>query len=489
MIRRGPRRARWRATAGQTTTEFLMIAGLATTSFLVINRWAFTPVHLMLQNVLQCIADGTINQMACDGGGSAGGAGGSAAPNPFQSLLQRGSGASTGFTETPGPLTSAGGEMSFGLETGMGGAGSGGGSGSGSDVGPSSAPANFAIARTTGSPVPSSGYKSSLGASGAYYRKVESQANRTTTGIRAVMTLPTFTSDPTRQNNDPTLGKTGPMDRPSMYMGAHAEATIDKTHVSAEADIGLQYTQRYDAQGRPTYVLRQVQDAGTRPSDAQLYYLGDDGEYYNQNGERFTGNKADMVEHYTYTPFARLNEPVMVNGKPQIGRDGKVVYDNRYVPLSPKEDQSRYFYPGERVEMSVSRTTGPDGAVTFSVQRDGSAPQIYTLDSVVLVRPDADVSVKRVTSIDQYVWLDGQVQSAEKRAPPTVDPTKASLSGAVWERVTVLGGEDQFMTGGTFTEVVPKDPGNRVNEAQTFTIGSPTSKGGERITITPTPTR
>lgn len=50
-----------------------MIMGLITSVFLFINRVAYRPFHLIMQNVLQCIADGTINQMACQAGGSSGG--------------------------------------------------------------------------------------------------------------------------------------------------------------------------------------------------------------------------------------------------------------------------------------------------------------------------------------------------------------------------------------------------------------------------------
>lgn len=466
-----------RSSVGQTTTEYLMIMGLITSVFIAVNNTMYTPFHLMMQNLLQCIADGTVNEMACSGGAS--GLGTMPATNPLSSFTQSGQSFTIGVSNIVQSLGSGGTSYSVA-------GGSGEGGGSGSEIGSVGRPPNFNIERSTGTPVNSARFQSTEGASGAYYRKVESVARTSTTGIRAVATLPTFRSDPTRQNDDPKLGKTGPMDRPSMYMGAHAETTIDGVPVSGEADIGLQYTRRFDSQNRPTYVARGLQNAGTRPTDDQLYYLGEDGEYYNQRGERYTGDKNGLVAHFTYTPFARLNEPALVNGRVTRNAKGEVAYDNRYVPLSPPADQDRYFYPGERVEMSVQRSVGQNGGVTFSVQRDGAPPQEYTIDSVVLSRADADVSVKRVTSIDQYVWLDGSVQSAESRKPPSVDPTTATLSGAVWERVTVYdGATERWMTGGEFRQVVPRDPGNRVNEGQTFNIGSPTSKGGETISITP----
>lgn len=69
MTTRTPRR--WdrslRSTIGQTTTEYLMIMGLITSVFIAVNNTMYTPFHLMMQNVLQCIADGTVNQMACGG--------------------------------------------------------------------------------------------------------------------------------------------------------------------------------------------------------------------------------------------------------------------------------------------------------------------------------------------------------------------------------------------------------------------------------------
>ncbi len=51
---------------GQTTTEYLMIVGLITAVFVVLSGVTQRPFQAMMQDLLQCIADGTTNQLACE---------------------------------------------------------------------------------------------------------------------------------------------------------------------------------------------------------------------------------------------------------------------------------------------------------------------------------------------------------------------------------------------------------------------------------------
>jgi hypothetical protein len=76
-----------RSNVGQTTTEYLMIMGLITSVFIAVNNTMYTPFHLMMQNVLQCIADGTVNQVACEGVSSSAGNGGSGGAGGLLNLL------------------------------------------------------------------------------------------------------------------------------------------------------------------------------------------------------------------------------------------------------------------------------------------------------------------------------------------------------------------------------------------------------------------
>src|SRR5688572_18533665 len=57
---------------------------------------------------------------------------------------------------------------------------------------------------------------------GAYFRKIESEPSRENKGITGVVRLPDVSFDPSRQfvNNDPGRSyQTGPLDRPSIYVG------------------------------------------------------------------------------------------------------------------------------------------------------------------------------------------------------------------------------------------------------------------------------
>ncbi|MBI5240100.1 MAG: hypothetical protein HY926_06480 [Elusimicrobia bacterium] len=83
-------------------------------------------------------------------------------------------------------------------------------------------------------------------ARGAYFRKVASRPASDWTGLRARVVLPQVYLDAERSYT-PAPGQPpyweGPLDRPSVYLGAGAEA--------AEVDAGLSWDRVFDAQGRP----------------------------------------------------------------------------------------------------------------------------------------------------------------------------------------------------------------------------------------------
>lgn len=143
--------------------------------------------------------------------------------------------------------------------------------------------------------------------------------------------------------------------------------------------------------------------------------------------------------------------------------------------------------------MSVERTPGStDNNVTFSVQRDGQPARQYPFTSNLLGNDKARVSLKRVSSIDQFTLQ--TVNGAKKRIgvestpDKQVEATRASLTGMVWERVGVTDrqGMSKPMIGKEFTQLYGRDSKKPVDEKSTFHVSGYTSQGGERVDITPT---
>lgn len=136
--------------AGQTVTEYLMILGFITSVALFMVTTAERPFRGMMRDLLQCVADGTTNQMRCNqttssGVGASGGAGLSSAINslaPLTNLLQT-------IMQTIDHTTSQ-------MIRNLGGSGSSGGSGSGG-AGASASNATASSNTAANQPVFSSG--------------------------------------------------------------------------------------------------------------------------------------------------------------------------------------------------------------------------------------------------------------------------------------------------------------------------------------------
>lgn len=116
-------------------------------------------------------------------------------------------------------------------------------------------------------------------ATGAWYRKIASVDSTDFDGITARGVLPRPTFDPGRMHS-PAAGEPawtdGPLDSPSVYVGAHAEGR--------EVDAGLKWDHRYDERGRDTGLYawrvfwRVATPAGNvwrnpRPGSAEDLYL------------------------------------------------------------------------------------------------------------------------------------------------------------------------------------------------------------------------
>jgi hypothetical protein len=339
------------------------------------------------------------------------------------------------------------------------------------------------------------GFRQEEGTPGAYYRKVESGSDPRNKSISATVTLPRFQMDPKRMFESNNLALHGPLDKPSVYLGSHAVTKIGKVKVEAEADIGLQYTRRFDKNGDPTFVSHEVQNSGKPPTKAQLWSLGKDNVLRNQKDEVFKGDAKGLVAHFAFTPFARVDEPKLdPKGQPMFKAPGKLDKENKYLPLDQRSDQNRYFYAGEKVHMSVDRIPGQaKNNVILSVQRDGQPAQRYPFTSKFLGREEAAISLKRVSSIDQFTvqMVKGEKKrvGVESTVDKQVEATRASLTGMVWDRVEVKerDGKSHAMTGKDFKLMYGRDAKRQpVDEKATFHVSGFTSAGGERLDITPT---
>jgi hypothetical protein len=309
-------------------------------------------------------------------------------------------------------------------------------------------------------------------AKGAYFRKVESPASSKNEGIRGVGTLPQVQFDPTRQfkGTGATAWQTGPLERPSVYMGGRS--------AGKEVDCGLSWDRVYDSKGRATYTD-------------------------NANG-------SDMRD--PAHRFARVNidgQPALVDGNDKVVAKGQAEVDAKMKGLrenfafrpfwrdtnsdTPKEQrwhnakvgtpENMYFYPGERFTMSV-KESGPERIRMDIRLEDAKHPQHFTTH----FRQEGfgagqAASFKRVNSVDQFVIKDGKRIGAETTGQ--VEATRTTALGASWDQVSLLraDGQHQPMMGPDFSVVKGADTAKRYGTI--FRISGSNEQGGERIDIHP----
>ncbi len=304
---------------------------------------------------------------------------------------------------------------------------------------------------------------------GAYYRKVTSSTDRGNRGIHGTGLLPTPHFDPSRYKvagAGQPLHTSGPLDRPSVYMGGHVGLQ--------EVDAGLTWDRVYDAKGRPTLTDSASGTDGGDPKHRFVVIPAQNGKpqqiisgELDKNGKNIVVAQgldclAKMVElrpDFAFRPFWRTTTP---------GGEGNIWHN------PPKDSPSNmYFYPGDRFSMQVS--VGGRDKVRLDITRHGDVEDRF---SQKFVQPGfgrgQPQSFKRVNSIDQVGGERGSVM-----------PTRTSAEGASWDEVTLLRltGKDLPMTGASFLEIGGFDTQDHYEKV--FNRSLPNKNGGERLNIYP----
>jgi hypothetical protein len=408
-------------------------------------------------------------------------------------------------------------------------------------------------------------------ANGAFFFKVASPDVNGNRGITAVGTLPQVTFDPTRQHvqglpanvaaaakkagppssNAAYYGsvyqagkvdagtaqatltalvnsKTGPLDRPSVYMGGHSK------NPSLEVDTGLSTDRVYDGRGNATFTdathmmggpparvigvggsagarfVYDARDPNNMPPNKPTPLKGADGKaisgdaavlgYLEQNR---------MVPNFGFRPFYRVSPQ-------QPGQESW----NTPQHLPPNNSNNQYFYPGENINMSVSRghngpnhenmqmsvstTTEPARSSSFSFAANGvkTTKGKDGKDVPVFDRPgfsDANpISFKRVNSIDLFrvnaagerVGLErkkGEKLGSDNKANEGL--TRTVAANAVWQSTQVIGPKGQLTSlvgGGTPAALVRGVEWTDDLAAFRRIFQASWKNGAETITIDPT---
>lgn len=307
-------------------------------------------------------------------------------------------------------------------------------------------------------------------ARGAYYRKVTSDALTTNAGMRAEGFLPTPSFDSARYFVAPEgldFFRTGPLDRPSIYVGGRGGGR--------EVDAGLVWDRVFDPTGRPTYTDNTSMTDG-RDKSHRFYAVNQGGQkvvFDGNDKEIARGDKAlelmkKLRPNFAFRPFWRT-----INGK-----------ENKWTQPEVGAANNLYFYPGEKMAMSV-RTAGKN-EVRLDIR--SLEPDVAQHFEMTMRQEGFGVgkkqSFKRVSSIDQfYVTNEGERKGRENQ---NVLPTKTQSLGMHWTEVTLLDSrpnKSRPFTGRRFTEVRGRD--TNANYRQIFKVSTVDAAGGEKVDITP----
>lgn len=308
---------------------------------------------------------------------------------------------------------------------------------------------------------------------GAYFRKVRSTSHVDHRGIRGVGILPLVSFDPDRQyvsGQGLDHFTTGPLDRPSVYMGGHA--------AGREVDAGLTWDRVYDPHGRATYTDDPLGTDSRDPAH-RFAHVQVEGQPALEDG---TGSVVAVGQddadiwtdrlrpNFAFRPFWRTtNEGGNRWHNPRVGSADNV-----------------YFYPGERFTMTVQEA-GPNQVRMGIRLEDEPTTEHFTTtfrqERFGVGRPQ---SFKRVNSIDQFT-----VDDAGRRVGlegEDVLPTRTTATGGGWDEVFILGPsgvKHRPVAGPDFTEVRGGDVAPRYDEI--FRRSGWNAQGGERLDITPLP--
>ncbi len=318
-------------------------------------------------------------------------------------------------------------------------------------------------------------------AKGAYFRKVESQASAQNRGITGTGTLPQVSTDPTRQfqGTGSTAWQTGPLERPSVYMGGRAPG-------GKEVDAGLTWDRVYDSQGRATFTDN-PQGSDMRDPSHRFVRTTVEGQpalvdsntpprVVAQGKAAVDAKMKTLRENFAFRPFWR-------------DTNSDTPADQRWhnPPVKPQadakpEEHNQYFYPGERFTMTI-QSQGPE-RVRMDIRLEGAKEHQHFTTQFRQEGwgPRKSTSFKRVNSVDQFAIRDGKRVGAEKLG---VEPTRTTALGGSWDEVSLLraGNKRLPMTGSQFTTIKGQDTAARYGEI--FNISGSTDRGGERVDIHP----
>jgi hypothetical protein len=325
-------------------------------------------------------------------------------------------------------------------------------------------------------------------AQGAFFYKMEAPATRGARGMEGVGVLPEVVFDPNRNHVEglppaiqaalpaaassnveyygsvyragaaqpgATLSalthfRTGPLDRPSVYMGGRSSPE------DVEVDTGLSTDRVYDAQGNATFTTASDMTGG--PGSAVFAVGGDapNRTLYNvaePNKPLAKGDAAvlsylgakKMVPNFGFRPFWRVAD----NNKPEGQRNTWANPD--------KKQANQYLYPGQSFSLSVTATgrnpatltttiaaRGADGKPLQPGQGGSYSFQARGFDS------DSMTAFKRINSIDLFHVVGGKRVGTEAKAadengparagvPATRITTTTAATNAQWSSTSILG--------------------------------------------------
>lgn len=293
---------------------------------------------------------------------------------------------------------------------------------------------------------------------GAFYRKVTSSPDRRVAGIRGVGILPQVEFDPARQfvaREGRDYYTTGPLDRPSVYFGGHADGF--------EVDAGLCWDRVYDRAGQATLTDKANGCSGGDPAHT---FVERNGAIFDGNGVVATVQAADLRPNFAFRPFWRTTNP-----------DEPEHWHNP----DKASAENVYFQPGEKFVMRIQVTqpnqlrmdirpepTQPGRHFTVSFRQQG-----FGIGEAQ--------SFKRVNSIDQFTVVAGNRKGNERA---NVIPTGTQATGGKWEQVHLLaedGSPARPMVGPDIQQIVGNDVFALAHRV--FHVTGPTADGGETVDI------
>lgn len=303
---------------------------------------------------------------------------------------------------------------------------------------------------------------------GAFFRKIESDRLAENKGITGTVKLPEVSFDPSRQfvqTNPARAYETGPLDRPSVYMGGRAGGK--------ELDAGLTWDRVYDERGRATYTDRANGSDG-RDAAHRFAVVGSGRDAALVDGyDRVVARGQDAVD-------AKLRELKPNFAFRPYWRDTNAGVSEHWHNPKVGDPSNKYFYPGERVRMSTY-ADGPNHArLEIGVAGGPHFAVGFRQDGFGVGNAQ---SFKRVNAVDQFKVVNG-VRSGLEGANTVRTSTR--VEGARWEDVEVMqrNGSRRPLEGAFANEIRSGEHGaNSVYDRIFRRTAEP--NGGERIDIRP----